>query len=246
MCTLAVAFRASPQFPLIVAANRDERLDRPATGPFVWSSAPRFVAPRDERAGGSWLGLSERGLFVAITNRAFAPNDPQRRSRGALVVDALGGDDAVRLGAHLKALDPRAYNAFHLLHADREAAFLTFSDGETLTQTRLGPGLHVVTEQSPASEGSVRARRILERWAAEVDPAAPSTEALASILSEHGPIPPDGTCVHVPTFNYGTRSSAILLMDEHLSASRFLWAEGPPCTTPFVDRSELLRELFGG
>ncbi|MBM4380007.1 MAG: NRDE family protein [Deltaproteobacteria bacterium] len=33
MCTLLAAFRVHPDYPLLVAANRDERLDRRASGP---------------------------------------------------------------------------------------------------------------------------------------------------------------------------------------------------------------------
>ena len=76
--------------PLVVAANRDEYLDRPAEGPALRQLASgRVLASRDARAGGTWLGLSETGLFAALTNRPCPEPDPQRRSRGLLVHDAL-------------------------------------------------------------------------------------------------------------------------------------------------------------
>src|SRR5262249_50702626 len=115
MCTLIAAVHAFEDTPLLIAANRDERTTRPAKSPFLWPDerGPRILAPRDEQAGGSWLGLNDRGLFVGITNRAFAPLDPSRRSRGALVIDALRAPSALDLHARLAALDPREYNAFH-------------------------------------------------------------------------------------------------------------------------------------
>ena len=82
MCTLALAVGVSPSLPLVVAANRDELLARPAVPPFLWPrepGAPRILSPRDEVAGGTWLGLNEHALFVGITNRAGAPPDPARR-----------------------------------------------------------------------------------------------------------------------------------------------------------------------
>ena len=70
-----------------LAANRDELLARPARGPFWWHQG--FLAGRDEQAGGTWLGLNQRGLAVGVTNRFGAQRHPERGSRGALVVDAL-------------------------------------------------------------------------------------------------------------------------------------------------------------
>jgi uncharacterized protein with NRDE domain len=77
MCTLIVSIRQHDAVPLVVAANRDELLTRPARGPFKWKGLP-FVAPRDEQAGGSWLGLTTRGLFVGVTNRFMAPKHEDR------------------------------------------------------------------------------------------------------------------------------------------------------------------------
>ncbi|HLT35932.1 MAG TPA: NRDE family protein, partial [Enhygromyxa sp.] len=93
MCTIIAALQVWPGRPLVVAANRDEALDRPAIDPRVWApgevAARRVLAPRDLRAGGTWLGVNDAGLFVGITNRRAIP-DPRRRSRGELVFEALG------------------------------------------------------------------------------------------------------------------------------------------------------------
>ena len=62
MCTLIVALRQHPEAPLVVAANRDERLDRAARSPLLWTEGPvPFLAGRDEAAGGTWLGLNRAG-----------------------------------------------------------------------------------------------------------------------------------------------------------------------------------------
>src|SRR4051812_6070784 len=116
MCTLIAAVHVFADMPLVIAANRDERTSRPARPPFLWPDErrPRLLAPRDEQAGGSWLGLNDLGLFVGITNRAGVALDPSRRSRGALVMDALRAPSAGDLHARLAALDARAYNPFHL------------------------------------------------------------------------------------------------------------------------------------
>ena len=54
MCTIIILHGVSPEHALIVAANRDERLDRAFSPPAV--VAPGVVAPRDDVAGGSWMG----------------------------------------------------------------------------------------------------------------------------------------------------------------------------------------------
>ncbi len=74
MCTLVAFIGAWPESALIVAANRDERLDRPASGPGRWEGE-QFMAPRDEQSRGTWLGLHRSGLFVGVTNRAGSPPD---------------------------------------------------------------------------------------------------------------------------------------------------------------------------
>ena len=69
MCTLIVLHRCVPGRPLVVAANRDEFLDRPAEGPALRSSRTGpIVAPRDLEAGGTWVGVSARGVFAGLTN----------------------------------------------------------------------------------------------------------------------------------------------------------------------------------
>jgi uncharacterized protein with NRDE domain len=84
MCTLVAFIHVWSGRPLVIAANRDERLDRPASGPTRWAGE-KFFAPRDEVAGGTWLGLHDSGLFVGVTNRAGSPRDASLASRGQLV-----------------------------------------------------------------------------------------------------------------------------------------------------------------
>jgi uncharacterized protein with NRDE domain len=227
MCTLLAAVQRHPRYPLLVAANRDERLDRPASGPRAWRSGPvPFLAPRDEVAGGTWVGINAAGLFVAVTNRFGAPRDEARRSRGALVVEALGQQTAEALHAWMAGLDARTFNPFHLLYADAHHAFVTWTDGSSLTQQPLGPGLHVVTEQSFREEPVARARALMAGFEALEDCSAP--DGLFSLLQRHDDVDPfAGTCIHAPAFHYGTRSSTVLLLGQDAANTRFYASEGP-------------------
>ena len=129
MCTLIALHRCYPSAHLVVAATRDEFLARPATGPRLhhWSGR-RVIAPLDERAGGTWLGLNDLGLFAALTNRPAQSLDPSRRSRGLLVADALGHVSAARAAEAALRLAPRAYNPFNLFVADADHAFAILYD----------------------------------------------------------------------------------------------------------------------
>ena len=92
MCTLAIYFRVFPDYPVVVAANRDEFLDRPALAPTALGDRPRIVGGKDLRASGTWLGINQHGLIAGLLNRRIAetgPNDDKLRSRGLLCLDAL-------------------------------------------------------------------------------------------------------------------------------------------------------------
>jgi uncharacterized protein with NRDE domain len=234
VCTLVVAFHHLTNRPLVVLANRDERLDRPAAPPRRWPGEP-FVAPRDLAAGGTWLGLTDGGMFVGITNRFGVPKDDARKSRGDLVVRALRAPSARALHASLAGLDPLLYNAFHLLYVDRDAVFVTWSDGSALHQATLGAGVSVVTERSLGGSDEGRTEAILARMTALGTGA--DQEALEETMRIHGEPPPHGTCVHLPELGYGTRSSMTLVVGEDgRPAMRF--ADGKPCVTPYRDVDE--------
>ncbi len=243
MCTLAVAFRPQEAFPLVVAANRDERLDRAASPPRLWPGAVPFVAPRDEVAHGTWLGLNARGLFVGITNRFGASADGARESRGTLVTEALVQPGATALHRALADLPARRFNAFHLLYADREAAYVTWSDGAVVRHEVLPPGLHVVTERSLGGDDRSRGEWVRAGYAELGARHPPAPEVLQRLLSSHGEEPLGGTCIHVPAFNYGTRSSMVLFLARGWAETRLWWAEGPPCRTPYVELPEWVRAL---
>ena len=243
MCTLAIAFRARPDLALAITANRDELYDRPSAGPRLEGAV---LAPVDLRGGGTWLGLNARGLFVGVTNRAGGSRDPSRRSRGLLVQGALQAHDARSLHAQLASLSATTYNGFHLLYADREAAFVTWSDGARVTQLALQPGVHVFTERSFGAGLTDReplVARALEKLTDSVE--GITAEALRELVRFHGPpdAPLDGACVHAPAFNYGTRSSFQLVLPA-VGEPLALWTEGPPCTAPSDEITALVRTLF--
>ncbi len=242
MCTLALAWRVDRRWPIVIAANRDERLGRAAED---WAlrdgqGGIRVAAPRDAVAGGTWMGVSARGVFGGVTNyhapAAWYP-DPSRRSRGELVGLALAAPTAAAAREALRALPADRWNPFHLAVADGASAFLWWYDGERTALVDLAPGLHVVTERSPAGS-CPRGDLVRSRWPLEA-----SVPRLREILTIHGPYG-TATCIHGDPA-YGTRSSAVLRLSPDLAASELYAADARPCVAPLENRSTLLAALAG-
>jgi uncharacterized protein with NRDE domain len=239
VCTLTIAWQAFDAAPVVVAANRDEALDRPSEPPGVVDGDPAFVAPRDSDAGGTWVGYNDRGVFVGVTNRWVDVDGGGERSRGRLVVDALRAESAADARETVEsAVAADTYDGFNLVVADAADAFVFEWDG-SLRTTRLDPGVHVVVNVGydgdffePAARPDVgreqadNARRVREA----LEPRAESPEAwrdrAASVLRDHE----YGVCVHDPEGRYGTRSSSLVTLWAD-GGAEYAFAPGPPCET---------------
>lgn len=146
MCTLVILRRPVHPWPVILAANRDEMIDRPWAAPGRhWPDRPEVVAGLDRAAGGSWLGLNDHGVVAAILNRrgSLGPA-PGKRSRGELVLEALDHADALAAAEALAELNPAAYRSFNMVVADNRDVYWLRNRGE--------PGTRVI-EVAPVPEG---------------------------------------------------------------------------------------------
>lgn len=145
MCFVLIAFNAHPDFPLVVAANRDEFFARPARAAHWWTGQTPILAGRDETAGGTWLGVNDRGRFAVVTNlRTPDGPRPDRMSRGFLVTRVLGDIDETQPSFEHVVAEPERYNPFNLLYGDAERLYyLNNRDGTSAKA--LGPGVHVLS-----------------------------------------------------------------------------------------------------
>lgn len=232
MCTLVIAVQPGGAPGYFAIFNRDEMLDRPASAPqIIQRQQQKILAPRDQRAGGTWLGLNDRGLFAGITNRFGMTKRDHHRSRGHVVFDALESVDAHEAVEQVAANSPGRHNGFHLVVADRNGAFVVWSDTERIRSSELSPGLHVITERSFGAAESLRLRRMtrrveqLEGWNPRV-----RTQIRQWMSEHHDDDPLESTCVHLTGRNYGTRSSTIVEVGQR---RQFAHAPGPPCSTEY-------------
>ena len=100
MCIMAILYRSARDAPILVASNREEFYDRQSQPPRIQSGKPRVICGIDRRAGGTWLGVNQYGLLVAVTNRAKAILPPEPRSRGLLCRDLLSLRNATEAADH--------------------------------------------------------------------------------------------------------------------------------------------------
>jgi transport and Golgi organization protein 2 len=234
MCTLVLLQR--PSELLAVSGNRNELLSRPASGPKVEKGV---LAPRDELAHGSWLGLNRHGLFVCVTNRRGAMIDPSRKSRGLLVLEALQARSARGLHDALLELRGDRHNGFHLVYADLRDAFVSWSDGYAVQHLPLPPGqVHVITERTFGAGEGARERTVAAAFAG----LEPQVEAWRPPMTVHAGEPLESACVHADNIGYGTRSSLQLVLRR--AGAQALWTDGHPCTNPATDISALTAELL--
>lgn len=254
VCTLIAAWRVFEEAPVCVAANRDEATGRPSSPPFAWDTDPRIVAPRDDRAGGTWLGYNEHGVLAAVTNRWVSGEG--ERSRGLLVTDALEEPTAEAAADRVAAeLDAREYAPFHLLVADADDCVLLENGGDgdddddvaaagrdgtgsDLRRHALDPGVHVIVNVGfdgdwfvPAARpdaGRQQARNaeaVREALRArDGESAGDWTRRAGEVLGDHE----YGVCIHGDGF--GTRSSSLVRLGDD---AVFEFADGRPCETPF-------------
>lgn len=119
MCLILVAWRTRADYPLVVAANRDELHARPASPAGIWPDQPTILAGRDQQAKGTWLGVSRGGKFASVTNYRGGHDPNAAESRGALVSRFLLSDDSPE--KYVSKIEPARYSGFNLLVADGEA-----------------------------------------------------------------------------------------------------------------------------
>lgn len=239
MCILMVIHRVLQDYPIIVAANRDEYYDRPTREPILLDRSPRIWGGRDERAGGTWMGVNEHGVVVGLTNRRLHADqeaDPERCSRGLACLEALQGRSAAEAVESLSTQSPQRYNPFNLLVMDRSHLVWVAYDEAAIIRP-LQPGLHILANGNLNDFETVRlrrARKLLQ--AAEPTDLPALLPFLEQVCRDHEPGVQnrETICMHRDADNYGTVSSTILALPANGQEPVYRYAAGHPCQTPYA------------
>lgn len=244
MCTVVVLFRPGHAWPLILAANRDEMIERPWRAPGRhWPDRPRVVAGQDELAGGTWLGRNDEGVVAGILNRpgSLGP-EKGKRSRGELPLAALDRADARAAADALARVDPGAYRTFNMVVADRRSAFWLRRADETdmIESFPIPEGLSMITAHDRNDSASARIRYYLPLFA-EATPPDPGADdwadwraLLASGETAPGAGPREAMFI-APDRGYGTVSSSLVALPANADAGPvWLFAPGFPNPAPFA------------
>ncbi len=147
MCTVVVLWRPGNAWPLLLAANRDERVDRAWDPPAAWwPERPDLVGGLDRLGGGTWMAM-EHGRLACVLNRPGSLGPALgKRSRGELPMLALAK----------VPIDAGAYRPFNLVLAGRDGAEFVRGDGAALMRWALPPGLSMITAHDPDDSASAR------------------------------------------------------------------------------------------
>jgi uncharacterized protein with NRDE domain len=234
VCLILFANEANSRYRLVLAANRDEAYSRPTAPAAFWEEAPKVLAGKDLKSGGSWMGVTRSGKVAAVTNfRGPGKVWESSPSRGTLVSNFLMNGDSPDVFLDTLRTRARNYNGFNLLVGNTEGLWW-YSNRHDEQPQRIIPGIHGLSNHLLDSPWPkvVRGQRALEHLMVSEKEIIP--EQVFPILEDRSPaaddeLPNTGVGLElervlsaplIRTQYYGTRSSTVLLI-EHTGSVTF-------------------------
>jgi uncharacterized protein with NRDE domain len=226
MCLINIQLHAHPDYPLIVAANRDEDYDRPTVSADFWVDEPGILAGRDLLQFGTWLGITKQGRFAALTNfRDPKHMKPGKVSRGSIVREYLTQDVSPEAFMHSLKKKRDNYTGFNLIAGSRDQLF-HFNNVQNEI-TKLTPGTHGLSNDTLNTPWPkvIKGKSLLNSYVTRTDEiqAADLFEILSDTdVAKDEKLPDTGIALSlerklsplfIKTSQYGTRSSTVLLID---------------------------------
>ena len=231
MCVIFFAFNTRADYPLVLAANRDEFYNRPSAAAAYWEDRPDIYAGRDLVGGGTWLGVTRSGRFAAVTNYRDTNGATGTVSRGDLTADFLKGNAPAE--GYLDGLEKRAgdFSGFNLIlgeinGARREVFHYSNRGGGVV---KLEPGIYGLSNHLLNTPWP-KVRTGLERFSGLLAAGEIDRERIFSLLSDQAlaaddDLPDTGvgleieralSAIFIKTPVYGTRCSTLLMFDKDL------------------------------
>lgn len=255
MCLILLAINHSPEAPLVLAANRDEFYNRPASSMDFWPEKPSILGGKDLKAGGTWFAINTSGRFAAITNyRDISRIKTNAPSRGEIILRCLDYSGSIPDCLSILKKKASQYNGFNLLMGEKDQVYWYSNQAEDII--KLPPGIHGLSNHylnTPWPKVEKGKKALAKALLTSVS--YPNTEeALFKLLSDSSlprdqELPDTGVgprwerilsplFINSPT--YGTRCSTVMTISHkgriRISERSF----SPDRTTPFKDRHFLL------
>lgn len=140
MCTVTYLPLENNDF--ILTSNRDEDPKRKTIAPKAYyEDGVKLTYPKDELAGGTWIGLSEKNRLICLLNGGFTKHkraESYRMSRGVIVKELLKVDNPVEV---IESFDFDGIEPFTIVLVDWEKKLNTYElvwDGEQKYFQKLG------------------------------------------------------------------------------------------------------------
>jgi len=244
MGILAIQYQTASDSPILLAMNREERFNRQSQSPRIQSGRPRVVCGIDRKAGGTWAGVNQHGLFVSIINcpKRNVPTEP--RSRGLLCRELLSCKTAEEaIDKAFGELHSGCYAGGNFFCVDRHKGGVVYGGDEIETEM-LWPGLHILSskrlnDRRDQRQEFVRRLLTLQRLDSSVLFWAVASRTFSSKPDDSGK---RGVIISEP--DYGTVSSILLSLSERTPRSHMQYSAGAPCDKPYEDISALLRQVL--
>jgi len=244
MCLLAVQYKSVPEAPILVAANREEAYDRSSLVPSIQPGKPRVLSGVDEKAGGTWLGVNQNGLFVGAANRPrlYVPASP--KSRGLLCRDLLKANSARQaIDMAMEELTANKYEGVNFIVADYESGWAVHG-GDDPHVVELMDGLNIISSydlNDLRDERQKLARRLLTLQTLD---SAVKFLAVASKAFARPPAAPDRPGMVVQGKERGTVSSTLIALGKKPRDAIYQYASNSPDQARYEDYSPLLRDIL--
>ena len=232
MCLIVLSLNPNSDYKLVLTSNRDEFYERPTKSMHWWDSSPDVLAGKDKNFDGSWMAISEKGKFAAITNvREFTSLSTQKKSfeklasRGDLVKDFVLS--SLSASEYINEIDCLNYQGFNLVLFDGTDGLICSNRG---FEKKLNEGETYAIGNKPLEQKSekiisaeedfvkilsseVSGKNLFEMMQAPVNKPLEFSEAFTK--ENHGREFPYR---FIATDIYGTRSTTSIIIDKNNEA----------------------------
>jgi uncharacterized protein with NRDE domain len=243
MCTLLILFRPDHKWPLIIAGNRDEILERKWEKPFChWPKYPSVLAGKDLLGGGTWLGINKYGMVATVLNRTNSIGPSQNKNtRGVLPLKILKHDNIRSAIDEISSINCKNWKSFNLFFGDNKNAYWAKNTGKNeIIITKINKGKHFLDSYDLDSFRSPKLKYNYKDFceSTDPDPSIDDWKSWKKILTNKRY--PEGiplAAINISKKNnkgYGTSSSSIIAIpsdkEKYNNNSKpiFFFNSGPP------------------